>query len=189
MGYGTVARLFHWTTVLLILVMIPVGILMTQDIPRPLQDRLFVLHKGLGPLVLVVVLARLAWRAFHAPTPLPPSVPPLQARLAGLVHAGLYFFLILQAVSGYVRVTTGGFPIEALRALGIPPLLPVAKGVGEVASTVHSLSVVALIVLIAMHVGAAAFHGIVKRDGVFSRMWPPIAPQVTPRGAAAPRRR
>lgn len=177
MGYGTVARLFHWVTVLLVLVMIPVGLIMTQDIPRPLQDKLFVLHKGLGPVVLLVVLARLAWRAFNPPPPLPASVPPLQARIAGLVHAGLYTFLILQAASGYVRVTTGGFPIEALQALGIPPLLPKAEAVGKIASTVHALSVVVLIVLIAMHVGAAAFHGIVKRDGVFSRMWPPIAPR------------
>lgn len=189
MGYGTVARLFHWTTVLLILAMIPVGIAMTQDIPRPLQDRLFILHKGLGPLALVVVLARLAWRAFHAPPPLPPSVPPLQARAAGLVHAGLYAFLILQAVSGYVRVATGGFPIEALRALGIPPLLPKNEAVGELASTIHSLSVVVLILLIALHVGAAAYHGLVRGDGVFSRMWPPIAPRLKARGGAAPRRR
>jgi cytochrome b561 len=87
---------------------------MVQDIPRSLQDPLFILHKGLGPLVLVVVLLRLAWRATHPAPPLPASVPPLQARLAGAVHAGLYIFLIVQAVSGYVRVTTGGFPIEAL---------------------------------------------------------------------------
>ena len=47
------------------------------------------------------------------------------------MHAALYFFLILQAVSGYVRVTTGGFPIEALEAVGIPPLLPKAEGVAQ----------------------------------------------------------
>ena len=143
MGYGTVSRLFHWVTVLLVLVMIPVGLIMTQEIPRPLQDPLFILHKGLGPVVLVVVLLRLAWRAFHPPPPLPASVPPLQARLAELVHAGLYFFLIVQAVSGYVRVTTGGFPIEALKALGIPPLLPKAEGVARAASTVHAVGAAA----------------------------------------------
>ena len=176
MGYGTVARLFHWVTVLLVAVMISVGLTMTQDVPRPLQDSLFILHKGLGPVVLVVVLARLAWRAFNPPPPLPASVPPLQARAAGLVHVGLYTFLIVQAVSGYVRVTTGGFPIEALERLGIGPLLPKAEAVSKIASTIHSVSVAVLILLIAMHVGAAAYHGIVKRDGVISRMWPPVAP-------------
>ena len=58
------------------------------------------------------------------------------------MHAGLYVFLIIQAVSGYVRVTTGGFPIEALQALGIPPLFPKAEGVAKVAETVHLTSAV-----------------------------------------------
>ena len=156
-----------------------------------MQDKLFVVHKGLGPVVLVVVLARLAWRAFNPPPPLPASVPQTQARLAELVHVGLYTFLIIQAVSGYVRVTTGGFPLEALQALGIPPLLPKAEAVSRAASTVHLLSVVVLIVLIAAHAGAAAYHGLVRRDGVFSRMWPPAGAEaagavtVRERGAAS----
>ena len=33
---------------------------------------------------------------------------------------------------------------------------------------------IVLVILIAMHVGAAAYHGLVRRDGVFSRMWPPF---------------
>ena len=174
MGYDNVARLFHWATLLLVLVMIPVGLVMTQDIPRPLQDRLFVLHKGLGPLVFLVVLARLGWRLGHRPPPLPASVPAPQQRAAELVHAGLYGFLLLQAASGYVRVTTGGFPIEALRALGIPPLLPKSEAVAHAASVVHAVSAWILIALIAAHVGAAAYHGLVLRDGVVARMWPPL---------------
>jgi cytochrome b561 len=184
MGYGTVSRLFHWVTVLLVLVMIPAGLVMIQEIPRPLQDKLFILHKGLGPLVLVVVLLRLAWRAGHPAPPLPADIPAVQRRAARLVHAGLYLFLIVQAVSGYVRVTTGGFPIEALRAIGIPPLLPKAEGVAKVAETVHAVSATVLIVLIAMHLSAAAYHGLVRRDGVVSRMWPPIAPQAGRRAAS-----
>ena len=177
MGFGTVSRLFHWVTVLLVAVMIPVGLVMIQDIPRSVQDPLFILHKGLGPIVLVVVAARLLWRAYHPAPPLPADVPPLQVKAARLVQGALYFFLLLQACSGYVRVTTGGFPIEALEAVGIPPLLPKAEGVGKVASVVHEVSAICLIVLIAMHVSAAAYHGLVRRDGVFASMWPPVAPK------------
>ena len=174
MGYGTVSRLFHWVTVLLVLVMIPVGLIMIQEIPRPVQDRLFILHKGLGPVVLVVVLLRLVWRASNPPPPLPADVPPLQQRGGrGWCMRGSTLFLIVQAVSGYVRVTTGGFPIESLQALGIPPLLPKAEAVSQVAETVHATAILVLLALIAMHVGAAAYHGLVRRDGVFSRMWPP----------------
>ena len=68
---------------------------MIQEIPRPVQDPLFILHKGLGPVVLVVVLLRLAWRAFNPPPPLPADVPPLQQRAAAAVHARLYVFLLV----------------------------------------------------------------------------------------------
>jgi cytochrome b561 len=185
MGYGTVARAFHWITLLLVLIMIPVGLIMTQEIPRPLQDRLFILHKGLGPIVFVVVVLRLLWRWWSPPPPLPDHVAPLQRRTAAVVHVLLYTFLLIMAVSGYVRVTTGGFPIETLESVGIPPLLPKSEGIGDIASTIHRISAFCLMALIAMHVAAAAFHGLFKRDGVFSMMWPPIAPKTGPKSPAA----
>jgi cytochrome b561 len=177
MGYGDVSRIFHWATVILVSIMIPVGLVMTQDIAKETQDTLFVLHKGLGPIVLVVVALRLAWRLFHPPPPLPASVPPLQARIAGIVHWGLYALLLTMAISGYVRVTTGGFPLELLNALGIPPLFPKNEWIAGVAKAVHATAIFGLMALIAMHVGAAAYHGIVKKDGVVGRMWPPLRPR------------
>jgi cytochrome b561 len=172
--YGAVSRLFHWLTVLLVAVMIPVGFTMIQELPRSVQDPLFILHKGLGPLVFVVVAARLAWRLFHPPPPLPPDIPRAQRAAARTVHAGLYLMLFVMAISGYVRVTTGGFPLEALEALGIPPLFGKDEAVAKVASRVHRTAIVVLLALIAMHVSAALYHGLVRRDGVVGRMWPPF---------------
>ena len=177
MGYDTVSRLFHWVTVLLVLVMIPVGLVMAQEPPQLWQDRLYILHKGLGPFVLFVVLLRLAWRAFHPAPPLPATVPPLQRLAASVVHALLYAVLIVMGVSGYVFVDAGDFPTEVLRALGIPPFIPKNEPLSDAAQTVHVTCAFVLIALIAMHVSAAAFHGLVKRDGVVSRMWPPVPPR------------
>ncbi len=174
MGYDRVARAFHWITLLLVVIMIPAGLIMTQDIPRPMQDRLFILHKGLGPVVFMVVVLRLAWRLTHKPPPLPASVSPLQRRMAAGVHALLYLFLLVMAVSGYIRVVAGGFPIEFLNALGIPPLVPRSDALAEAAKSVHAAAKFGLIALILAHVAAASYHGIVLRDGVFSRMWPPF---------------
>lgn len=175
MGYGTVSRVFHWITVLLVLVMIPVGLIMTQELPRELQDRLFIVHKGLGPIVLLVVLLRLGWRLMYPPPPLPADLPPMQRLAAGVTHWGLYVLLLVMGVSGYVRVTAGGFPLELLNALGIPPLLPKMEGVAAVAKAVHATAKSLLILLIAVHVSAAAYHALVRRDGVFLRMWPPFS--------------
>ncbi len=175
MRYGLVSRLFHWITVLLVLVMIPVGFLMIQEIPRSLQDPLFIVHKSLGPLVLIVVLLRLGWRLLNPPPPLPLSVSGPQRFAAEAVHLGLYVLLIVMATSGYVRVTTGGFPIESLRALGIPPLFPKNEAVAKVAERIHFTAIWGLLLLIALHIGAAVWHGIVRRDGIVGRMWPPFS--------------
>ncbi len=148
---------------------------MTLDLPRATQNQLFTLHKGLGAVTLAVVLLRVLWRLFNKPPGLPASVTAGQARVAGLVHFGLYALLLVMAASGYVRVVAGGFPIELLNAMGIPPLIGKNEWLAGVAKEVHALTKYGLIALIAVHVGAAVYHARVKRDGVVERMWPPFA--------------
>lgn len=181
MGYGVVARLFHWVTVLAVLVMIPVGLTMIQEgLPRPVQDRLFILHKGLGPVVFVLVALRLAWRLFNPPPPLPADLPRLQVIFAKATHWGMYAFLLIMAASGYVRVSMGGFPFEFLEWLGIPPLLPENEPVAEIASNIHATAIVILLILIALHIGGALYHWLWRQDDVIRRMWPPFAGSETP---------
>lgn len=183
MGYGTVSRLFHWITVAIVTVMIPVGLTMVEEVPRPLGDRLFILHKGLGAFFLVFIFARILWRVLNPPPPLPATLPPAQRLAASAVHLLLYALLLTMAVSGYVRVTAGGFPIELFDALGIPPLLAKNEALAETAKAVHATAKSVLIAVIALHIGAALHHGLILRDGVLARMWPPIVRRARSRRA------
>ena len=176
-GYRTPARLFHWATAALVLLMIPAGLIMVQQgLDRSLQNALFIFHKNVGVLVLLLVLARLVYRLRVPPPPLPADMPAWQHRISGITHGLLYALLIAVPVAGYVRVRAGGFPIELLDALGIPALVPRSESLAELAKMLHWLGGLALAALIAVHVAAALFHVIVKRDGVFSRMWPLKSP-------------
>jgi cytochrome b561 len=83
--------------------------------------------------------------------------------------------LFVMPIAGYIRVKAGGFPIESLDWLGVPPLVPRSDALAETAKSVHYAAGIAITGLIALHVAAAAYHGIIRRDGVFSRMWPPFA--------------
>jgi cytochrome b561 len=178
MGYGTTARMFHWIVAILILATIPAGGIMVQEgLDRAVQDRLFIFHKNVGVLLLLLMLVRLAWRYLNPPPPLPASVSPGTARIAGLTHAALYVLVIFMAVTGYVRVTMGGFPIESLAAIGLHPLLPRNDAISEMAKTAHFYGRFALIAVILAHFGGAMMHLVIKRDGVFRRMWPPVAPR------------
>ena len=174
-GYGTVARLLHWITVVMVLGMMPVGMIMQREgLDRATQDLLFILHKNGGVILLVLILFRLLWRVLNPPPPLPASTPGWQAEVSAWVHRGLYVMVVAMAVTGFVRVSAGGFPIEMLDWLGVPRL-PRMEGLAQLAKSAHYLGKFLLLGLILLHVAGALYHAIVKRDGVMTRMWPPVA--------------
>src|SRR5208282_5906532 len=67
--YDSVARLFHWLTLLLVLLLVPLGLVMTSLNPGKLQDTLFVIHQSLGLTLFALGLTRLGWRLTHSPPP------------------------------------------------------------------------------------------------------------------------
>ena len=181
--YRPAARFFHWTTAAIVLLMIPAGAIMIREgLSRDVQNALFLFHKNVGVLVLFLVIARILYRWRNPPPPLPESVPPLQRRIAAASHGLMYALLVLMPVAGYVRVKAGGFPIETLDAIGLPSLAPRSDALAAAAKSLHYAGGLALAVLIALHLGAALYHGILRRDGVFSRMWPPAAGGTPRRG-------
>lgn len=172
--YRWPARLLHWIMAVLVLGSLAAGFLMLQEgLDRATQNTLFVFHKNVGVVMLILILLRLAYRGRHRPAPLPAEVPTWQRIGAALSHGALYALLLIMPVTGYVRVKAGGFPIEMLDALGVPALVPRSDALAEVARTIHHYGGWILAALIGLHIAAALYHGVVRRDGVFSRMWPP----------------
>lgn len=172
--YGNVARTFHWVIALMVLVQIPTGIAMTSAPLAAWADPLFILHKGLGAVLLVLVAARILWRITHRPPPLPGFLRAREQRIARATHLGLYTLLVVMVVSGYVRTIGDDFPIELLDALGIPPLIPPMPVLARAMLVVHEFTAIALVGLIAVHVSAALRHQLIERNAVLARMWPPL---------------
>jgi len=171
-SYDRVARLLHWVVAAAILLMIPAGLVMVRDgFPRPVQDALFFFHKNTGAVLVVVILLRILWRIFHPAPPLQRDLPDWQRKVAGLSHGLLYALMIVMPVTGYIRVRAGGFPIEVLDAIGFPVLIPRNKALADTASWLHETAGWGLIAILALHIGAALYHGLVRRDGVWGRMW------------------
>lgn len=173
--YRLAARALHWLMAVLVLLTIPAGFVMVQPgLDRALQNALFVFHKNIGVVLLLLVAWRLIVRATNPPPPLPAGIPAWQVRIAGASHALLYALLVVLPVAGYVRVRAGGFPVEALDALGAPTLVPRSDALAAAAKAIHAGAGLALAALIALHVAAALQHALLRRDGVFARMWPPV---------------
>lgn len=176
-SYGTVARLFHWLVVLLLLIQIPAGIAIIVPeaiLEQRTMDILYAIHKGLGVVLLVVILMRVLWRLTHRTPAMPGHWPPLERRIASATHGLIYVLLVVVPLSGYVRVISDGFPIELLDWLGVPPLLPDAPLVASVAALVHRFAVFSLVALVAVHIAEVLRHQLVEKDGEMARMWPPV---------------
>lgn len=172
-AYRAPARWIHWIMALLVVAMIPVGFLMIQQgLSRPLQNNLFIFHKNVGVLLLLLIVVRILYRWRNPPPADPAHLPAWQVKVAGLTHRLLYALLVIMPLAGYVRVRAGGFPIEALDAMGIGSFIPRSDALAAVAKSVHFYGAWTIALLVALHIGAALQHGLIKRDGVFSRMWP-----------------
>ncbi|MGP9789195.1 cytochrome b [Roseinatronobacter sp. NSM] len=172
--YAPMTRTLHWVVAVMVIAMLPVGAIMVSDgLARPTQDVLFILHKNGGVVILALVIMRLAWRARNPAPPMPAGISPLQAGAARAAHWALYALLLVMAISGYIRVRAGGFPIEMLDALGLPTVIPRSDALAQTAKTIHANARFALAGLILVHIGAAMMH-LMRRDGVFGRIWPPF---------------
>jgi cytochrome b561 len=124
-------------------------------------------HMTLGGAILVLMLIRLAVRAFtRTPAPANPegSVPALVARLT---HWGLYAVAIAMAASGVALSVAAGLPGIVFGGEGaLPPDFS-----AYAPRAVHGAIAKVLMALIALHVAAALWHAAVKRDGLMARMW------------------
>jgi len=172
-GYKPLARLLHWLIALWIIAMLPIGGIMTgEELSRTVQNTLYILHKNGGVILMLLMLVRLGYRLMNPPPPLPPTLAQWQVRVAGATHGLLYVMVFVMALSGYIRVRAGGFPVEMLDAIGLPPLVPRSDWLEAAAQRVHGIGRFVLLALLAAHIGAALQHRFIKKDGVFDRMWP-----------------
>lgn len=172
-AYRRAARWLHWTVAVAVLLMIPAGLIMTQEgLARPVQDALFLFHKNVGAVLILVIAVRVIYRLTHRPPPLPDTMPAWQKRAAAVSHGVLYALLIVIPISGFVRVRAGGFPIELLDRLGFGPWLAKSEPLADAASAFHATAGFVLIAMLALHIGAALHHALIRRDGVWQRMWP-----------------
>ena len=172
--YDPVARGLHWLTALLVLAEYLVGSAMPHVRPAPPFAVLVELHLALGSGLLLVVLLRILWRLTHRPPP-PPPLPALHRKLAAMTHFLLYVTLILMPLSGWAAASADGYPVRAFGLLALPALVPYRARIGFILGMVHAdVLYWIFLALIALHVGAALYHRLIKRDSVLSRMLPGI---------------
>jgi cytochrome b561 len=169
--YSLTARVLHWLTAVLVLTMIPAGITMVNIGSGALQDFLFNLHRSFGVLLMPVILLRLANRLIDPPPPLPADIPVVQQFAATSVHWALYALLIVQPIVGWLGTSAFPAPIDVFGLFELPPIWSPDRAFSDQVFVVHRAIGYLIAALITVHVAAALFHHVVRRDDVLLRMW------------------
>jgi Prokaryotic cytochrome b561 len=73
-AYTMTARVLHWLTAFLILAMIPLGVVIANEWGGSLQESFYDLHRSLGAVLILIVVARLVWRWISKAVSWGPSV-------------------------------------------------------------------------------------------------------------------
>jgi hypothetical protein len=98
------------------------------------------------------------------------KAPPTQALAAKLSHVALYALLIAMPLVGWGMLSAGGYPIVLYGSLHLPAILPHDDRLHAILLTTHIVLAYMFFVIILLHVAAALFHALIRRDGVFRAM-------------------
>jgi cytochrome b561 len=172
--YSNTAVTIHWVTVVLVLAQAYFGFTFALSEPGSSRDAIFIWHKTTGVVILLLTLARLAYRLKNPPPPFPPELPAWERFAAVWNHRLFYLLLIAMPIVGFIAVSgyASGPTTPLLGGIEVPVIPGISKETGDLAGEVHELAAFLLVFLILVHIGAALKHQFVDHWRGSARMPP-----------------
>jgi cytochrome b561 len=177
-------RFLHWLMAACILAMLFIGVGMVSTV-RPKYLALVSLHKPLGAAILLLALIRLGVRLRNGAPPLPADLPAPMRLAAYWSHYVLYTLMFAMPLLGWGMLSAAPYPVVLFGGFRLPPILPQSDSLHTLLWNLHFSLAFAFFAVILVHIAAALFHLLVRRDGVFDAMAPvPVQRQVAGRPMA-----
>lgn len=160
-------RIMHWLVAALVFTTLIVGFALANALAA--YPTLLMLHKILGALIFVAMIARVVNRLRRQEPALPATVGRWERRAVIASEVSLYAALLAQPLIGWAMLTAAGVPVM-VGPVRLPSLIPVDAGLYALLRNEHSVLAYALVILIAGHVAAVLLHTLTLRDGMLARM-------------------
>jgi len=176
--YSAAARRFHWWTVALIIAQVPIGLYMAYrgnvlNIWDALTNSLYSTHKFVGLVILLLVIVRLGYRLSHGAPSDEPTIEPWQKAASHATHWSIYLLLLVVPVLGWLGISY--YPaLDLFGLVKVPGLVAPNQDTSAVVLYWHGAAAFALVALVSMHIGAALFHYLIRKDNVLARMLPSL---------------
>ena len=163
------ARLLHWLMAAMVLAMLFIGAGMVSTVDAK-HDWLLAIHKPLGIGILLLVIVRIVVRLRHRPPALPADLPAPMKLAAHASHWLLYALLLAMPLIGWAMLSAGGYPVMLGSSLRLPAILPFNPALFAWLREAHRYLAYLLFLTFLAHLGAALYHGLIRRDSVLPSM-------------------
>jgi cytochrome b561 len=169
--YDPVARTLHWGMAAAIMALWVVGHMIDALPKGSMRSEVIGLHKGIGVVILVLAVGRLAWRVARPQPALPSHMPSMEQMLAKLGHIALYALMVAIPVDGILMSQSAGRDVVVF-GLTLPVMVAKDEAMRDVFKAGHGLMGWALALILAGHVVAALRHHLILKDEILRRMLP-----------------
>jgi cytochrome b561 len=168
--YSKTAKWLHWLMAVVLLFDLTVA-QSFSDMPDAEKADILTVHSSIGITLLLLVLFRLFWRYRNPAPALPTNMAGWQRIASKASHHTLYTLMVIVPLTGLYIADYSPLVVSPFGAFPMG-----GEGMSEAGflavRSAHEIATEALIILIALHFGAALFHRLFQKDGVFQRMAP-----------------
>jgi cytochrome b561 len=162
----------HWSSVIAVLVAAVAALWREAIEETALRNLLMDVHRQAGLYVLVALGMRLVVRFTVGMADVTKDMHVLLRWAAQGAHAALYVVLFVLPMLGWAGSSAHGVPLRLFGLLPLPSLVEDDPDVADTLTDYHLWAAWALLGLVLMHIGAAIWHHLVRRDGVLAAMAP-----------------
>jgi len=167
--FPAASRLLHWLMAPMIVAMLFIGVGMAATVSNR-YELLVSIHRPLGIAIFVLCLVRIVNRLINPPPTLPDAIPSLQRFAAKASHIVFYALMFVMPLVGWGMLSAARYPIVLYGPLRLPPILPHDLTLYAWLRDLHTDLAYLFFATFLVHFGAALFHGLIRRDGVFASM-------------------
>jgi cytochrome b561 len=168
-SYGPTAKFFHWLIFLLLAAQYAIGSIMPHIGRKTLDESWVHWHLLVGAVILLVIVARFAWRLFH-PVALADGLSGWELVLSRITHLTLYALVFVMTVLGWEAANDRGWDVPLFGVIPLPKLAAKGTPWAHEAGDIHDILVYVLLGFIILHLLGALYHYFIKRDQVVQRM-------------------
>jgi len=171
--YSTVAMLLHWLLAIGVIAQWRIAVAAENAPTDEAGSEIMANHFSLGATLLILALARLAWRYIRPNPPLAAHLSTWERWLARITHTLFYVLLIVMPLAGWLAMSKYGNGVDVFGIFALPAL-PVASdpdGARDIFH-LHAAAGITLLVIMAIHILGVLKHTLLDRDGNLFRMLP-----------------